>query len=346
MRGENHAERRAPVPVGLHPVEGTRQGMIDESEEVGLQAHQDRLRLGIAQPAVELQRLRRSGRIDHQAGVKEADIRRAVLRHALDRRRDDLAHHARVELRRDDRRRRVGTHAASVRPLVAVAQAFVVLAGGERQHVHAVAHDDEARFLALQEFLDHHALARGAELLLPEHRVDRRVRLLARRGDDHALAGGEAIGLDDDRRALFVDVRLRLTGGGESRVAGRRDAVAEHERLGEILRRLELRGGLPRPEDAQARLDERVDHAIGERRLGPDHGEVDALLLREGEQIGDRRDGDIVEAVLRRGAAVTRRDEYLLHARALRQLPGHRVLAAAAADDEEFHFSGGSGARR
>jgi hypothetical protein len=33
-----------------------------------------------------------------------------------------------------------------------------------------------------------------------------------RHGDDDALAGGEAVGLDDDRRALLVDVGVR--GGG------------------------------------------------------------------------------------------------------------------------------------
>ena len=206
-------------------------------------------------------------RVDHQAGVEEADVGRAVLRHALDRGLDDLAHHARVQPRRDDRRRRVGAHAAGVRSLVAVAQALVVLAGGERQHVRAVAHDDEARFLALEELLDHHARAGGAELVLAEHRVDRGVRFLARRGDHHALARGEAVGLDDDRRAVLVDVGLRLAGVGEGRVARGRDAVAHHERLGEILRRLELRRGARRAEDAQPRLAEGVDHARGERRF-------------------------------------------------------------------------------
>ena len=30
--------------------------------------------------------------------------------------------------------------------------------------------------------------------------------------DDHALAGGQAVGLDDDRRAVLVDVGMRRGG--------------------------------------------------------------------------------------------------------------------------------------
>ena len=60
--------------------------------------------------------------------------------------------------------------------------------------------------------------------VVAEHRVDRRVRLVARRRDDHALAGRQAVGLDDDRRAARVDVRVRRGGVGEGRVAGGRDA--------------------------------------------------------------------------------------------------------------------------
>ena len=47
-------------------------------------------------------------------------------------------------------------------------QALVVLAGGQRRHVLAVAHHDEAGFLAFEELLDHHARAAAlcAELVV------------------------------------------------------------------------------------------------------------------------------------------------------------------------------------
>ena len=87
-------------------------------------------------------------------------------------------------------------------------QALVVLAGGERQHVRAVAHDDEAGFLALEKFLDHDARAGVAflGLIFPQHCVDRGMRFLKRHCHHHAFAGGQAVGLDHDRRALLVDI--------------------------------------------------------------------------------------------------------------------------------------------
>ena len=57
---------------------------------------------------------------------------------------DDLVHHALVHRLGHDRRRRVGAHAAGIRPLVAVADALVVLRGGERDRGLAVAQREEA----------------------------------------------------------------------------------------------------------------------------------------------------------------------------------------------------------
>ena len=104
-------------------------------------------------------------------------------------------------LGRDHRRRRIGAHAAGVGPLVAVEQPLVVLAGGQRQHVLAVDHHDEAGLLAVEELFDHDARAGVAHAVADQHRVDRGVRLVDGGRHDHALAGGQAVGLDDDRRA-------------------------------------------------------------------------------------------------------------------------------------------------
>ena len=86
-------------------------------------------------------------------------------------------------------------------PASASLQALVILRGRHGQDVLAVGHDDEARFLARQEFLDDHQVAGRAELAV-EHRLGGGDRLVGRVDDDHALAGGQAAGLDDDRRAL------------------------------------------------------------------------------------------------------------------------------------------------
>jgi hypothetical protein len=72
---------------------------------------------------------------------------------------------------------RIRAHAPGVRPLIVIAQPLVILRRGERQHMPPVHHHDERRFLAGQEFLDHHARTGRAQRLADQHGVDRLVRL-------------------------------------------------------------------------------------------------------------------------------------------------------------------------
>ena len=346
MRREHHAERRAPIPVRLGAIERPGERVLEQLEQVRLQPQEDRLRLRVAQPAVELQRLRIAGPVDHQARVQEAGVGHALLCHALHRGQDDLAHHARVDFRRHYGRRRIRAHAAGVGPGVAVAQALVVLAGGERQDMRAVAHHDEARLFAFEKFLDDDTRPGGAQALIGEHHVDRGMRLFACPRHHHALSAGEAVGLDDDRSAMLDDIGLGVRGALEARVAGGRDAMARHERLGEILRRLELRRGSRRAENPESRRAKRVDHAGGERRFGTDDGQLNIFLPCEGNQVWKRAQGDVFQPGLESGAGIARRDVDFLHARALGELPCERVLAPAGTDHEQLHFSGGSAARR
>ena len=64
------------------------------------------------------------------------------VRHAADGRPDDLVHGALRDLRRHDRRRRIGAHAAGVGTFLAVEHALVVLGRDQRQRMRAV---DERR---------------------------------------------------------------------------------------------------------------------------------------------------------------------------------------------------------
>ena len=63
----------------------------------------------------------------------------------------------------------------------------------------AVDQREQARFLALEEFLDHQRPVAGG--------VDRGLGFGAGHGDGHALAGGEPVGLDHDRDAEAVERR-------------------------------------------------------------------------------------------------------------------------------------------
>jgi hypothetical protein len=85
--------------------------------------------------------------------------------------------------------------------------------------MHAVGDDDEARFLALQALLDDDAVGRVADLALDHHRVDCLRRFGNRLRDHDALAGGESVGLDDDRRALLLHVRFCFRGVAERGMA-------------------------------------------------------------------------------------------------------------------------------
>ena len=126
-------------------------------------------------------------------------------------------------------------------------------------------------------------------------------------------------------------------GVGEALVVGGRDAVALHEGLGEVLRALELRGGLRRPEDRETGFAEAVDDARGERRLGADQREGDVVLAHARDQLADVGERSVFKAGFEGRAGVARGDVDLADAVALKKTPGECVFAAAAANHKKIH---------
>ena len=90
---------------------------------------------------------------------------------------------------------------AGVGPLVAVEDPLEVLGGLQRVDGRAVGDREQRHLGAVEVLLDHDPLAR---------RPRGRARLVAVVGDDHALAGGEAVVLHDVRRAERVEGGRRL----------------------------------------------------------------------------------------------------------------------------------------
>jgi hypothetical protein len=117
----------------------------------------------------------------------------------------------------------------------------MVLRRAERQDRLAVDQGEEAHLFALEKFLDDDGLAGAAEAPR-EHRVERRPRFVGRGGDDHALARGEAIGLDHRGKAELLERSLRRQPVGCAGIARRRDSGARAEVLGEAFRAFELGG--------------------------------------------------------------------------------------------------------
>ena len=164
--------------------------------------------------------------------------------------------------------------------------------------------------------------------------IDGGVRFVERRRDDHALAGCEPVGLDHDRRAFRVEIRVRGGGVGERLVLGRRNAVALHERLGEVLRAFELRRFLRRPEDLQAARRNRLTMPAASGAFGPTTVSATCSFSAKSASAASSVMATLRRRLVLRCAAVARRDVDDLHARRLRELPGERVFAAAGTDDE------------
>ena len=189
-------------------------------------------------------------------------------------------------------RRRIRSHASSIRPLVIVPQALVVLAGCKWKDVLSIHHDDKARLLAVEAFLDHDPGAAFVVLdrnfIAGEHGVDGGMRLLRRACDDDALSRRQAVGLDDDRRAAPIDVGVGGLPIAEAFMASGRNAMPRHELLREMLGAFEPGRGACRTENSQPRRAKRIDNARGERGFGPHDGQSHLLALRKCHQIGYR----------------------------------------------------------
>ena len=334
LRGHDDGEGRRIAPRGRHLVEPADRGGVQDRQEVAFEPHHQYLAFRIAETHVVLDELGTLGG-DHQAGEEDALEGMAVRRHAADRRHDDLLHRALYHAGRHDGRRRIGAHAAGVRAGIAVADALVILCGGERQRVHAVAQAEEARLLAVEEGFHDHFRAGRAEGAV-EAVVDGGERLVERHGDGHALAGGKPVRLDDDRGALGLDIGPGGGGVGEASIGAGRDVVLGAQVLGEALGALEPGGGRG-AEDGDAVGAQHVGKAGDQRRLGADDDEGHAVLLAEG------RDGGVVldvEGNQRRafgdariaGCGVERVEKG-----GLREFPGKGVLASARSDQQNLH---------
>ena len=117
----------------------------------------------------------------------------------------------------------------------------MVLAGGQRQHIFAVHHDNETGLFALQKFFYHHAglglaivtrVVHDAQRVVQQHEVNGRMRFLNRHRHHHAFARRQPIGFDDNGRAHFVNVSMRQSRVGKRLKRRRGDAVALHEGFG------------------------------------------------------------------------------------------------------------------
>jgi len=213
----------------------------------------------------------------------------------------------------------------------------VVLRGAELDRVRAIDEHEEACLLALEEFLDDDLVAGRAEGPLDHDVVDRRIGFVLGAAQDDALAGGESVGLDDDRRPVDADEFLggdRLVEAPED--AGR-DVVFLAQVLHETLGAFEARRGGRRPERLDPAYLKAVDDAGDQRAFRPDDDEVDFFPDREGDDRFDvlGRDGNALGD--RSDSRVPRCAVELRAARRAGDRPAQGMLAPSPADHEDLH---------
>ena len=157
-------------------------------------------------------------------------------------------------------------------------------------------------------------------------------------GDDHALAGGQSVGLDHDRCVKVAQRCAHFIHRVANRVCRGRNVMTLEKFFGEALARLKLRCRAGRSEHWPTPAREFVDYAHCERQLGTDYGEIRLQARRqrghgvEALQIG----GQALRVIA--DAAISGRAIKLRNARRLPQLPHQRVLAPATAQDQNFHM--------
>ncbi len=115
--------------------------------------------------------------------------------------------------------------------------------------------------------------------------------------------------------------------------------MAGEEVFREGLGPLELGCAGGRAEAAAPGRRKHVDHARHQRRLRPDHRQVNAFTFSQGKErlrvFGVGR--HVAYPGLQGRAGIARGDQHFPDTGGLRQLPRQRVLAAAAADYQHFH---------
>ena len=239
-RGDHDSAVRSRVPAS---------GRLDDIDEVGLQTGQHDLGLGVPEPAVELDDLGAVGGED-ESGVQEPGIRHPLLRHDREGRHDDPALHLFEEARRELDGRKA-PHPPGVGAGVAVPAPLVVAGRLEREGPAPVADGEDRQLGSGEVLLDENRRPGGAE---PPGEAVRHPGVGGVRvgGDEHPLAAGEPVGLDDVGAGLVLEVRVGEVGVGEDgRVGGRHPGPA-HDVLGEGLRRLEAGGRPGRAEHGDA----------------------------------------------------------------------------------------------
>ena len=335
FRREDYAERRLIAPLRSRRERLALCNITKNIANIAFEQRQNDFGFGVAETGVELDYLHSVAR-QHQSAVKHARKRTALGDHRTRRRNHNLLEREPLDLLRNERQARIGTHTARIRTLVAVESALVVLRQRHRIEPLAVHEAHERKFGTFEVVLDHHPTL--AEAVVEQHVAQCGIGILHRFSNHDAFARSQSVVFQHSRQRTRNDVCARLLVGRERPIARSRDVVFRHKFLGELLARLDTRSRTGMSENPQPRFAERIDDTDRQCRFGTYDGKVDCVFERETLQALDigilYRDG----FRLRRYAGIRRSAIYLPDPRRPRQRIDNRMAATARADNEYFHL--------
>ena len=310
---------------------------IEDVEQVGVQSGQNSLRLRVAETSVVLDNTR-ALRGQHQTEVQHALERTAFLLHGCNSRLEDGLHALGSNVVGVEAGRRECAHTAGVRAFVMIVGTLVILCGRHGLEVFAVYEGEHGNLRAGEELLDNDTRTGAAECAAVDRVLDRLDGFFLGHGNGNTLAERKAVRLDNDWRAVLLDVRDGIRRVLKNGVASGRNAVFLHQILGKGLAALNNSGVLARTEGTDACGLERVYHAECKRVVRCDHNEIRLVLLGESNHAVDVGCLNRYALCLSGNAAVARRTPDVVNLGALLQCMDDGVLTAAAADNQNFHL--------
>ena len=219
----HHGQRRLVVPAQIEILQHAVAGGDQRRQQVRHQAQHQHLAFGIAEADIVFDQLRPFGG-DHQPGEQHALERRGPRLHRAHGRLDDLAI---TRVRSSPASSPAPANRRPCRRCSGPCRRRRRACGpAPRPAGSAVSPSHRAKKLASSPPRNSSITTScaGFAELAAEHHVDGGLGLGHGLGDDHALAGGQAIGLHDDRRALLAHVVLRRLGVGEAAVSRRSES--------------------------------------------------------------------------------------------------------------------------
>ena len=159
----------------------------------------------------------------------------------------------------------------------------------------AVHHHDKRGFFTDQKLFDDDTAAGAAELVAGQHIFNGSKSFGFGLSNDHAFAGGQAIGFDHNRCAHLNDKSFRIGDIGESLVSGCRDLMPCQEVFSKSFGAFQLRRTFGWAKDMQAISPECIYHAARQRCFRSNDSQCYLFSLGKRQQSRDIicRDGDV-----------------------------------------------------